>query len=136
MAVMDLQAFSRRLAAVFEEIDVWLWPTLAQPSLPLGVVVSTEEDPWRGNQEAGDFVAFPLVVANLTGHPAMSVPLHWSPDGLPLGAHFMGRFGDEATLFRLAGQLEQARPWVDRWPPGRSAGPMTTRRPDDGAPDP
>jgi amidase len=126
MAVMDLQAFSRRVAAAFEELDVWLWPTLAQPPLPLGVVVSTEEDPWRGNQQAGGFVAFPLVVANITGHPAMSVPLHWSPDGLPLGAHFMGRFGDEATLFRLAGQLEQARPWVDRWPPV-PAGPVTSR---------
>ena len=56
------------------------------------------------------------MIANITGNPAMSVPLHWNDDGLPIGMHFLGRFGDEATLFRLAGQLEQARPWFDRRP--------------------
>ena len=46
----------------------------------------------------------------------MSVPLWWNDDGLPIGVHFLGRFGDEATLFRLAGQLEAARPWAQRTP--------------------
>jgi amidase len=46
----------------------------------------------------------------------MSMPLHWTPEGLPVGMHFVGRFGDEATLFRLAGQLEQAQPWAERAP--------------------
>jgi amidase len=57
------------------------------------------------------------VAANITGGPAMSVPLFWSSAGLPIGVHVMGRFGDDALLFRLAGQLERARPWRDRRPP-------------------
>jgi amidase len=56
-------------------------------------------------------------LANLTGQPAMSVPLHWTKDGLPVGVHFMARFGEEATLFRVAAQLEKARPWFDKHGP-------------------
>jgi Asp-tRNA(Asn)/Glu-tRNA(Gln) amidotransferase A subunit family amidase len=56
-------------------------------------------------------------VFNMTGQPAMSVPLYWNTDNIPIGVQFAGRFGDEATLFRLASQLEQERPWIERKPP-------------------
>jgi amidase len=74
-------------------------------------------DPWKGNAESADMVSFPLVVANLTGNPAMSVPLHWTGDGLPVGVNVMGPSGREDMLFRLAAQLEEARPWRGRRPP-------------------
>ena len=64
----------------------------------------------------GRYVPYPALF-NMSGQPSMSVPLAWSKDGLPLGMMFSARFGDEATLLRLAGQLEQARPWKDRRPP-------------------
>ncbi|MBW2612998.1 MAG: hypothetical protein JRE12_11685 [Deltaproteobacteria bacterium] len=55
-------------------------------------------------------------ICNATGQPAMSVPLFWNSDGLPIGTHFAGRYGAEETLFSLAAQLEKARPWVDQRP--------------------
>jgi amidase len=110
-----LFAFSRRVARLLADVDVWLTPTLAQPPLALGAI-DAGVDPHLAMDRIGDFVAFPLIVANVTGAPAMSVPLHWTAGGLPVGVHFMARFGDEATLFRLASQLEAARPWAARRP--------------------
>jgi amidase len=118
LAVTDLQAFSRQVAAVLaDEADVWVSPTLGTLPLPLGVMGVDAADPWKGNAESADMVSFPLVVANLTGNPAMSVPLHWTGDGLPVGVNVMGPFGREDMLFRLAAQLEEARPWRGRRPP-------------------
>ena len=65
----------------------------------------------------GRTIAYSGVVANLTGSPAMSVPLHWNDDGHPIGMHVLGRFGDEATLLCLAARSEQARPWASKRPP-------------------
>jgi amidase len=116
MAVTIIQAFTRRFAQAFTEFDAWLSPTLAEPPPRLGELVASDADPTAAEQRGAAFVAFPLVVANLTGAPAMSVPLHWNDAGLPIGVHVVGRYGDEATMFRLAAQLENAHPWADRWP--------------------
>ena len=116
LAVQVLQVYSRRVAALYEKFDVLLTPTLGLPPLPLGSFDPTDEDPIFGLRKAAEFCPFtPLF--NATGQPAMSVPLYWNTEGLPIGSHFIGRFGDEATLFQLARQLEEARPWSDRRPP-------------------
>jgi amidase len=112
-----LQRCSRRVAAFLVDHDVFLTPTVSLPPLPLGEMVSTDDEPFRSVEVGGTTVAYSGVIANLTGNPAMSVPLHWTDDGLPIGMHFLGRFGDEATLLRLASQLEEARPWAARLPP-------------------
>ncbi len=115
MAITVLQVMARTVARFFVDHDIWLTPTLSEPPVPLGTFDSPPEDPLRGFGRAAAFVPF-TPLCNITGQPAMSVPLYWNADGLPVGAHFVGRFGDEATLFRLAAQLEQARPWADRRP--------------------
>jgi amidase len=114
-ALSGLQGVSREIGRFFIDYDVWLTPTLAEPPVPLGTFDSTTEDPLRGLRRSADFVPF-TPICNFTGQPAMSVPLFWNDQGLPVGTHFVGRFGDEATLFRLAGELEEARPWADRRP--------------------
>jgi amidase len=116
LALEEVQRISRRVAAFFETYDVWMTPTLGGPPVPLGVMRGTDGDPFAGNKHMATFLMFDGELANLTGCPAMSVPLFVDGKGLPIGIHFLGRFGDEATLFRLAGQLEQAQPWAHRRP--------------------
>jgi amidase len=116
LAVQDLQRQAREVGRFFLRYDVWLTPTLAEPPLPLGSFDSTPDDPLNGLRRAAAFVPFTPIV-NVTGQPAASIPLSWNAEGLPIGAHFIARYGDEATLFRLAAQLEAARPWVSRRPP-------------------
>ncbi|MEE9910943.1 MAG: amidase [Deltaproteobacteria bacterium] len=116
MASQTMQHIARIVAAFFETYDVWLMPTLAKPPLPLGAFEPQPDNPIAGFIEAGTYSVF-TPLSNATGQPAMSVPLFWNKEGLPIGVHFMSRFGDEATLFRLAGQLEEARPWKNRIPP-------------------
>ncbi|HEV2287985.1 MAG TPA: amidase family protein [Candidatus Acidoferrales bacterium] len=116
LAWTSLQGMCRRIAQFFETYDMWLTPTVSQPPLPLGHFDAPPEVPLLALSRATDFVAF-TPFANATGQPAMSVPLFWNAEGLPVGVHFAARFGDEASLFRLAAQLEQARPWVQRHPP-------------------
>ena len=116
LAVEELRRYARQVAGFFTNFDLWLTPTLAQPPPHLGEMASSATDPFVGLRRSSQFVAFPGIIANITGSPAVSVPLYWSHEGLPIGVHFLGRYGEEATLIRLAGQLEQARPWNHRWP--------------------
>ena len=137
-AARFLQTSAREVGRFFEPYEILLTPTLALPPVPIGALQpSTAERALMSivnRVNAGwllkalgvikpiaaktfDFMPYtPLF--NVTGQPAMSVPLHWNPDGLPVGMQFVGRFGEEGTLYRLAGQLERARPWFDRCPEG------------------
>ncbi len=111
-----LQTLALNVARFMERFDVILAPTLAAPPLPLGRINLTPDcDFQQWGQRAAVFSPF-TQMANMTGQPSMSVPLAQSASGLPIGVMFTGRFGDEATLYRLAGQLERAAPWWDRRP--------------------
>ncbi len=116
LALQYLQVMARDIARFMLDYDAWLTPTLGEPPLPLGSFDPQGDDPMAGMRRATQFVPF-TPICNATGQPAMSVPLYWNAEGLPVGTHFIGRFGDEATLLRLAAQLEAARPWADRRPP-------------------
>jgi amidase/6-aminohexanoate-cyclic-dimer hydrolase len=115
-AQLDAFRISRALAEFFESCDVFLCPTLCAPPVKIGEL----------NTMAGDLGHITPILRrympgtsmfNMSGQPAMSLPLAWNKAGLPLGMMFSARLGDEATLFRLAGQLEQERPWKDKLPP-------------------
>jgi amidase len=115
LAVTALQRIAREVAAFFGRYDVWLSPTLAQPPVPLGTFDPGSTDALGTFRRASEFVPFtPLF--NATGQPAISLPLHWSDAGLPIGVQLAGRYSDEATLFRLSARLEEARPWTERTP--------------------
>jgi len=116
IALMTLQKISRDVARFFLDYDVLLTPTLAEPPVALGTFDAPPDNPLAAFERAADFACF-TPLCNMTGQPGMSLPLFWNDDNLPVGIHFAGRFGDEATLFRLAAQLEAARPWADRRPP-------------------
>lgn len=115
-AVKTFHVESRKVGRFFEKYDLLLTPTLGQPPLPISNFDLTKADIEVYTKQLFSFAAFtPLF--NVTGQPAITVPLYWNDQGLPIGIQFAARFGDEATLYRLAAQLEEARPWFDRRPP-------------------
>lgn len=116
-AVEETQRFSRVVGRFLHGFDLYLTPTLSAPPAPIGWITSTLAEPYRALERGGRTVGYAGVVANITGCPAMSVPMSWTGDGLPIGVHVLGRFGAEATLVRLAAQIEAAHPWADRVPP-------------------
>jgi len=131
------QLAARHIGEFFTEYDVLLTPTLARPPVATGELqpkgIRAIATKLLSSLNAGGLInlmsgidalaehVFGFVpytpLFNVTGQPAMSVPLYWNDEGLPIGMQFIGRYGDEATLFRLASQLERARPWSERIPP-------------------
>jgi amidase len=113
-AMSTLQAATRTGIAATAEYDVLLTPTVALPPVPVGYFRETG-DPAEEFDRMTRFTPW-TAVFNMTGQPAVNVPLHWSPDGLPIGVMLVGRPADEATLISLSAQLEEARPWRERHP--------------------
>jgi amidase/6-aminohexanoate-cyclic-dimer hydrolase len=114
----QLAAFqiSRALATFFESCDIFLCPTLCAPPLRIGELNTMSHDLSHIAPILRRYMPATSMF-NMSGQPAMSMPLAWNGAGLPLGMMFSARFGDEATLFRLAAQLEQERPWKNKIPP-------------------
>ncbi len=116
IAIAMLQMQGRQIGRFHETYDCWLTPTLGAPPIRLGTVDIQEKDPTKAMEPILDYVPV-TPLQNATGQPAISLPLHWSADGLPIGVMFTGRMSEEALLLRLAAQLEEARPWKTRRPP-------------------
>jgi len=110
---------SRKVAGFFESYDVLLTPTIARRTLPIGdaLLNGSASDLTAEKWVRQIFTYAPFTsLFNTTGQPAISLPLEQDSDGLPVGMQFVARYGEEATLFRLAASLEQAKPWKDRRP--------------------
>jgi amidase len=109
---------SRSVGAFFETVDALVTPTIARPPVPLGELNQNHPGMTAMEWTRQVFTYCPFTpLFNSTGQPAISLPLYATATGLPIGVQVAGRFGDEATLIRLASQLEQARPWAKRRPP-------------------
>jgi amidase len=111
-----LQSYSRSVQQWWADgYDLLLTPTIAEPPPVLGQFDSPADNPLAGLFRAGALVPF-TPQFNVTGQPAISLPLSWNSDGLPIGSQLVGRFGGEDLLIRVAAQLEQVHPWADRRP--------------------
>ena len=115
-ALQTLHAAGRKVAGFLAEFDMILSPTMAASPARLGELALDNPDRGGLMEKLMASIGYTQLF-NASGHPAMSVPLHWSAEGLPIGVQFAGRFGDEAALLRLAAQLEDAQPWFSRTPP-------------------
>jgi amidase len=113
--MQTLRMMSRQILAMWREFDVLLTPVAITPPPPIGFLDTVNLDPAEINRRQASIFGY-TPPFNMTGQPSMSLPLGWSKDNLPIGMMFTGRYSDEATLFRLAGQLEQARPWRRKRP--------------------
>lgn len=118
-AVGKIHAYGREMAAFFAGFDMLLTATLAEPPGWIGRFTHAMDDYVGYRLDPGMVFAYsPFTAAfNATGQPAVSLPLHWTADGLPVGVHLAGRFGEDETLMSLSAEVERARPWFARRPP-------------------
>ena len=103
----------------WEDFDLLITPTMAELPPPLGEFQAPPDDPTAPLGRSGGIVVF-TAPFNITGQPAVSLPLHWSAEGLPVGVQLVAGYAREDRLLQVAAQLERARPWVDRRPPVRA----------------
>ena len=116
MAARDkMHQLSRAIAQPFKKYDLVLSPVVKEPPWKLGVYETGYDDPFSYFSRVYDYSPF-CWPYNVSGQPAISVPFHCTPENLPVGVMFAARYGDEATLFRIASQLECARPWAHKIP--------------------
>jgi amidase len=115
LARTQLSAISRGIIALWETYDVVVTPALAERPVRIGELDACSDDPWEDFRRSGQFTPY-TAIFNVTGQPAISVPLFHGDDGLPTAVQLAGRPAGEATLLSLAAQLEEARPWADRRP--------------------
>jgi len=116
VAQATLEAFSRGIVATWDRYDVVLTPALAQRPVLHGGIDPCGDDPAREFIKSGEFTPY-TAIFNVTGQPAISLPLFHGDDGLPLAVQLVGPPAGEGLLLQLAAQLERARPWADRVPP-------------------
>jgi len=108
-----LQAVTRPALTLLNSYDAFLSPTLASPPVPVGYF--DEVDPVENFERQKRFTPY-TALCNISGQPAVNLPLYWNADGLPIGVMLSARIGDEATLISLSAQIEAARPWRDKHP--------------------
>jgi len=114
LAKAAMNIASREAAKFHETYDVWISATLGLPPVPLGTFDMNEKDPMKSFAPLIDYVPF-TVMQNVTGQPAINLPLFWNAQDLPIGVQVVGRLGDEETLLQLAAQLENAAPWYSNY---------------------
>ncbi len=112
----DMNIVARQFARFFEDYDIWLAPTMAAPPPPLGHLYADADDVELFFERLWTFNPLNSIY-NVAGQPAITLPLHWSDEGLPIGVMLGAGFGQESLLLRVSGQLEEAMPWKDRRPP-------------------
>jgi amidase len=115
LAKLRLEGFSRALVGMWKDHDVLLTPALAERPLPIGEIDACSDEPWEDFRRSGRFTPF-TAIFNVTGQPAISLPLFHGDDGLPIAVQLAGPPAGEETLLSLAAQLEAARPWADLRP--------------------